>query len=182
LKGCVVALALAWLIVFAGCASAEYAELGYGEHAVTSELGVNEDDAYVVHLRVGDRLSVDLEVTSGGLVDFFLTNVTAYMLYKASLSGEVHFNYLYYAADYSAKSVGSIGYDFTAFVEDTLVVVIDNTGWTEGGASPVGDVVVEGSIAVQKNVWTWQNIAITALVVGVIIAFMVGVKLPRRRS
>ena len=40
---------------------------------------------------------------------------------------------------------------------------------------------MEGSVAVQKNVWTWQNIAIVALVIAVIVAFMVGVKLPKRK-
>ena len=62
------------------------------------------------------------------------------------------------------------------------MVLIDNTGWTEGGADPTGVVVVEGTITVQKNVWTWQNIAITALVIAVIVAFMVGVRLPNKKK
>ncbi len=174
-------LCLAALVISMTSVRADYVELDYGTHEISTTLQIGEDEAYVVHLKVGDRLEVNLEVVSGGPVDFYLTNLTAYMVYKASVGGSIHFSYLYYAADYSSKNVGSISYAYTALVADTLVVVIDNAAWTEGGAEPIGEVLMEGSIAVQKNVWTWQNIAIVALVIAVIVAFMVGVKLPKRK-
>jgi hypothetical protein len=154
----IIALCIALLLINMTSASAVYLELGYGIHHINSTLQA-----------------------SGGPVDFYLTNVTAYMVYKASAGGDINFGYLYYLADYSAKNAGSINYELTAFVENTLVIVIDNSAWTEGGADPIGEVVVRGTIEAQSNVWTWQNIAITALVIGVIIAFMVGVKLPKKK-
>ncbi len=176
------ALLLAAMILLPGTVSAAYSELAYGSHEVSCTLQVNEDAAYAIHTEPGDRLIVDLTVTSGGPVDFYLSNTTAYLAYLASLGGNGYVNELYYVREYSSRSSGSISYDYTAFIENNLVVLIDNTGWTEGGADPTGVVVVEGTITVQKNVWTWQNIAITALVIAVIVAFMVGVRLPNKKK
>jgi len=173
---------LVTLSLSAGLAGAEYFNLDYGTHVITVNLEMHEDVAYIVHTQTGDELKVDLTVTDGGSVDFYLTNLTAYMAYRASLGGGGIVDELIYVRENSRQSTGSISYDYTAFVTNTLVVVIDNTAWTVDGAQPTGPVSVEGTIVFEKNIWTWQNIVITALVIGVIIAFMVGVKLPRDRK
>lgn len=177
-----ISLLLAAMILLPGAVSAAYSELDYGTHEISCTLQVNEDAAYAIHTEPGDRLIVDLTVTSGGAVDFYLSNTTAYLAYRASLDGNGYVNELYYVREYSSRSSGSVSYEYTAFIKNNLVVLIDNTGWTEGGAVPTGTVVVEGTITVQKNVWTWQNIAITALVIAVIVAFMVGVRFPNKEK
>jgi hypothetical protein len=154
--------------------------LGYGTHQVSESIAMNDDLAYVIHMRGGDRLEVSLRETTGKRVDFYLTNLTAYMAYKASLSGSVEFDYLYFLWEGTRKDTVEANYRYMLFVENTLVVMIDNSPWTEGGASPSGSANIEGTITVHKNVWTAQNIIITVLVICVIIAFMVGVWLPRR--
>ncbi len=173
---------LAAMILLPGTVNAAYSELAYGSHEISITLQVNEDTAYAIHTEPGDRLIVDLTVTSGGAVDFYLSNTTAYLAYRTSLDGNGYVNELYYVREYSSRSSGSVSYEYTAFMKNNLVVLIDNTGYTEGGADPTGTVVVEGIITVQKNVWTWQNIAITALVIAVIVAFMVGVRLPNKKK
>lgn len=178
----ILSLLLAAMILLPGIVSAAYSELDYGTHEISCTLQINEDAAFAIHTEPGDVLMVNLTVTSGGAVDFYLSNTTAYLAYRASLGGNGYVDDLYYVREYSSKSSGSISYDYTAFMKNNLVVLIDNTGWTEGGADPTGVVVVEGTITVQKNVWTWQNIAITALVIAVIVAFMVGVKLPVKKK
>ena len=170
------------MILLPGTVSAAYSELDYGTHEISCTLQVNQDAAFAIHTEPGDRLIVNLTVTSGGPVDFYLSNTTAYLAYRASIGGNLYVNELYYVREYSIKSTGSLSYEYTAFIKNNLVVLIDNTGWTEGGAVPTGTVVVEGTITVQKNVWTWQNIAITALVIAVIVAFMVGVRLPNKKE
>ena len=73
--------------------------LGYGTHQVSESIQMNDDLAYVIHMRGGDRLEVVLRETTGKRVDFYLTNLTAYMAYKASLSGFIEFDYLYFLAE-----------------------------------------------------------------------------------
>lgn len=178
----ILSLLLAAMILFPSMVSAAYSELDYGTHEISSTLQVNEDAAFFIHTEPGDKLIVNLTVASGGPVDFYLSNTTAYLAYRASLSGSGYVNELYYVREFSSRSSGSVSYEYTAFIRNNLVVLIDNTGWTEGGAVPTGVVVVEGTITVQKNAWTWQNIAITALVIAVIVAFMVGVRLPNKKK
>ncbi len=178
----ILSLLLAAMILLPGTVSAAYSELDYGTHEISCTLQVNEDAAFAIHTEPGDRLIVNLTVASGGPVDFYLSNTTAYLAYRASVSGIGYVDELYYVREYSRKSSGSISYEYTAFIKNNLVVLIDNTGWTEGGAVPTDVVVVEGPISVHKNVWTWQNIAITALVIAVIVAFMVGVRLPIKKE
>ena len=155
-------------------------ELGYGTHQVSETIPMNDDAAFVIHMEAGDSLEVDLREVNGKHVDFYLTNLTAYVAYRASLSGVIEFDYLYYLAQGTRKDAVEAGYHYTLFFDNTLVVMIDNSPWTDGGASPSGSVSIEGSIIVHKNVWTAQNIIITVLVISVIIAFMVGVWLPRK--
>jgi hypothetical protein len=155
-------------------------ELGYGTHQVSETVQINDDLAYVVHMSAGDRLEVSLQETTGKRVDFYLTNLTAYLAYRASLSGQQELEYLYYLSEGTSKDTTTVEYQYTTFIDNTLVVMIDNGPWTEGGAAPTGPVSVDGTIIVHKNVWTAQNIIITILVVAVIIAFMVGVWLPRK--
>ena len=143
---------------------------------------MNDDLAYVVHMKPGDVLTVDLWELSDDPVDFYLTNLTAYLAYKASLTGQQEIDYLYFLGEGTRKDSAEINYQYTAMVESTFVVLIDNSQWTEGGADPTGQVGIRGEIIFEKNVWTWQNIAITALVIGVIIAFMAGVWIPRNKG
>jgi hypothetical protein len=147
---------------------------------VSETIPLNDDVAFVIHMEAGDSLEVSLREVNGKHVDFYLTNLTAYMAYRASLSGAIEFDYLYFLGEGTRKDTVEASYQYTLFVDNTLVVMIDNSPWTDGGASPSGAASIEGSIVVHKNVWTAQNIIITVLVISVIIAFMVGVWLPRR--
>jgi len=173
---------LMMLAIISITASAATYTLGYGTEIVEITLQSNQDAAYVVPLGVGDKLSVSLEVVDGGPVDFFLTNKTAYEVYKASISGSINFDSLYYVEDYSRKETGAISYTYDSLVANELVVLIDNTGYTVGGAEPIGPVDIEGKITVQKNVWTLQNIIITIVAIVIIIVVMVGIRYPKRKK
>ena len=171
---------VAMLIFLSTSTLANPIELGYGSHQVSESVRMNDDLAYVIHMRAGDSIEVNLRETTSRHVDFYLTNLTAYMAYKASLSGQIEFDYLYFLSEGTRKDSVEANYQYTLFVDNTLVVMVDNSPWTEGGADPSGSVNIEGSIVVHKNVWTAQNIMITVLVICVIVAFMVGVWLPRK--
>ena len=174
--------ALALLTLISIPVVAETCNIGYGTEPVEIALQPNQEMAYVIPLEVGDRLIVELEVASGGPVDFFLTNNTAYVVYVASRTDGAGIDSLYYIEDYSRKEAGTISYTYNSLVANELVVLIDNTGYTVDGAEPTGPVSVEGSIIVQKNVWTPQNIFITIIVLIIIIAVMVGIRYPGRRG
>ncbi|MCK5024080.1 MAG: hypothetical protein KAR56_00520 [Thermoplasmata archaeon] len=64
--------------------------------------------------------------------------------------------------------------------KNELVIILDNTGPV--GETPDGPVTVEGTITVQKNVWTLQNIVITLVLVILIIAFMLSFRYPRKKA
>jgi len=166
------------LISIAASTLAGPVDLGYGDHDISETIRMDDDLAFVVYLGVGDKLVVNLRETTGTLTDFYLTNLTAYMAYKASVPGHGGIDYLYFLREGSKNSTIEISYTYTAYIDQSVVIVVDNTDMV--GAYSSSAVHIEGTIAVNKNVWTWQNIAITALVIGVIVAFMVGVKLPRK--
>jgi len=166
------------LLSLAASAIASPVDLGYGTHDISETIRMDDDLAFVVYLGAGDKLVVNLRETTGTLTDFYLTNLTAYMAYKASVPGQGGVDYLYFLREGSKNSTIEISYTYTAYIDHSVVIVVDNTDLV--GAYTSSAVHIEGTIAVNKNVWTWQNIAITALVIGVIVAFMVGVKLPRK--
>lgn len=166
------------LLTLTASALANPVTLGYGDHGISETIRMDDDLAYVVYLRTGDKLVVDLRETTGTQVDYYLTNLTAYMAYKASAPGQGGLDFLYFLREGSKNSTLEISYSYTAYLDHSLVIVIDNTDFV--GADSSSAVNIEGTISVNKNVWTWQNIAITALVICVIVAFMVGVKLPRK--
>jgi len=168
------------LLILPATASAATFNLGYGTRTVDIAIQANQDAAYIIPLEVGDKLIVDLEVVDGGPVDFYLTNKTAYEVYLAGASGTINFNSLYYVDEYSRTSTGSMGYTYNSLIENELVVLVDNTGNVGEAAS--GPVTVHGTIIVQKNVWTLQNIIITVILVILIIAFMVGFRYPWNRK
>ena len=178
IKAMLIVLIAVWCSI--GLAAAQTHELGYGTEEVSITLQPNEEAAYAIPLKVGDVLEVELEVVSGGPVDFYLTNLTAYNLYRASITSGGGIDSLYYLADYSRNECGGIGYTYDSLVENELVVLLDNTAYLEGGAAPIGPVSIEGSIRVHQNVWTWQNIAVTTIVIGLIVGFMALARLPKR--
>lgn len=161
-------------------ASAITYHLGYGTETIEITIPTNQDAAYVIPLRVGDKLTVDLEVVEGGSVDFYLSNETAYELYLAGVAGTIHFDSLYYVEEYSRTSVGNIHYTYDSLVKNNLVVIVDNAGYV--GGAPEGEVTVEGTIVVQKNVWTLQNIIITVVLIILIIIFMLSFRYPRKKA
>ena len=171
---------LAILAIISTTASATIYNLGYGTETIEITIQSNQDAAYIISLKVGDKLIVDLEVTDGGQIDFYLSNKTAYELYLAGAAGSINFDSLYYIEEYSRTTVGSIHYTYDSLVENELVVLVDNTG--NVGTAPVGPVTVEGTIIVQKNVWTLQNIIITLVLVIIIIVFMVNFKYSRKKA
>lgn len=175
-------LIIAIAVLLSGSVSAATVALDYGTQEVSITLQPGEDAAYVIPVKVGDRLKVDLQVIEGGQVDFYLTNLTAYNVYKASVAGNIHFYSFYYVVDYSNENSDFIRYTYDSFVDNELVVVIDNTGFTQDGAAPIGPVSITGTISVEENIWTPTNIAITVIVVIAIIAFMVGLKFRKRKA
>jgi len=175
-------LIIAITVLLGGNASAAMTALGYGTQEISITLQPGEDAAYVIPVKVGDHLKVDLRVTNGGPVDFYLTNLTAYNVYQASVAGNIHFYSFYYVVDYSDENSDFIRYTFDSFVDNELVVVIDNTGFTEEGAAPIGSVSITGTITVEQNIWTPTNIAITVIVVIAIIVFMVGLRFRKKKA
>ena len=158
------------LILTSSSVMALTSNLGYGDHPIDAIIQANQDAAYVIPLKVGDKLIVDLEVFDGGPVDFYLTNKTAYDIYQASVSGNLNYDSFYFIEDYSRTSTGRISYTYDSLVATEVVVLVDNSG--NLGGDPIGPVTISGSIEVQKNVWTWQNILVTAVLIILIIAFM----------
>ena len=154
--------------------------LGYGNHPIDATIQVNQDAAYVVPLKLGDKLIVDLEVFDGGPVDFYLTNKTAYDVYQASTSGAINYDSFYFIEEYSRTSTGRISYTYDSLVATEVVVLVDNSG--NLGEAPIGPVTISGSIEIQKNVWTWQNILITAILIIMIIAFMLSFRYPKNQK
>jgi hypothetical protein len=175
-------LIIAIAVLLSGAASAATVALGYGTQEISVTLQPGEDAAYVIPVKVGDRLKVDLRVADGGQVDFYLTNLTAYNIYKSSVAGNIHFYSFYYVVDYSDENSDFIRYTYDSFVDNELVVVIDNTGFTEGGAAPLGPVSITGTISAEQNIWTLTNIIITAIVIIAIIAFMVGLRYRKKKA
>ena len=175
-----VLVVLTILAIISTTASATIYNLGYGTETIEITIQSNQDAAYIIPLKVGDKLIVDLTVTDGGPVDFYLSNKTAYELYQAGAAGSINFDSLYYIEECSRTSAGSIYYTYDSLVGNELVVLVDNTG--NVGAAPVGPVTVEGTITVEKNVWTLQNIIITIILVIFIIAFMLSFKYPRNKK
>jgi hypothetical protein len=161
-------------------AGAESFELGYGTHDISKSIRMDDDAAYVIHMEPGDRLVVDLVEINGIQVDYYLTNITAYMAYQARLKHQVGPLYLYSLGRYSSNFTTTINYEYTTLIRNTMVVLIDNADHV--GVDSTSPVTVTGTISVHKNVWTLENILITALIIGIIVAFMVGVKLPKRKK
>ena len=168
------------LILTSSSVLALTSSLDYGDHQIDATIQINQDAAYVIPLEVGDKLIVDLEVFDGGPVDFYLTNKTAYEVYLASVSGSINFDSLYFIDDYSRTSIGRIAYTYNSLTANELVVLVDNTG--NLGEAPIGPVTISGSIEVQRNIWTWQNILMTAILIIMIIAFMLSFRYPRSKK
>jgi len=168
------------LAIISTTASAVTYNLGYGTETIEITILTNQDAAYVVPLSAGDKLTVELEVVEGGSVDFYLSNKTAYELYLAGAAGTINFDSLYYVEEYSRTSVGNIHYTYDSLVNNNLVVIVDNTGYV--GGAPEGPVTVHGTIIVQKNVWTLQNILVTIFLIILIIAFMLSFRYPRKKA
>ncbi len=168
------------LAIISTTASAATYNLGYGSEVIRIEIPVNRDAAYIIPLGVGDKLIVNLEVIEGGPVDFYLSNKTAYEIYEASRSGYINFDSLYYIDDYSRTSTGSILYTYNSLIKNELVVIIDNTGYI--GEMPSDSVTVHGSIIVEKNIWTLQNILVTIVLIILIVVFMLIFKYPKKKA
>jgi hypothetical protein len=151
--------------------------LDYGIHQVSVTLQSGEEVAYLVNMNAGDHLTVNLRVTEGGHVDFYLTNLTAYNAYKSG-----HVDSLYFLGGQSRMDASLAQYSYDSLAANEYVILIDNTASTVGGASPTGPVTVEGTITVEKNIWTAQNIAITVAVIVGIALFMAYLRWPGRKQ
>lgn len=175
------ALAIAAVIFAAPFVSAAPFNLGYGDHDIEISIPINQHAAYAIQVRPGDKLMVNLEVAEGGPVDFFFTNSTAYEMYLECISGSSNENSLFFIDEYSKKEAGVISYTYNSLVANDIVVLIDNTGFNLDGVDPLGTVEIAGTIALERNVWTPQNIALTIIAIATIITIMVGIKYPRRK-
>ncbi|MCK4757898.1 MAG: hypothetical protein KAS67_05560 [Thermoplasmata archaeon] len=163
----------------------EHSQLGYGDHDIDIIVNHNENVAYVMPLKMGDKIIVDLAVESGGEVDFYLMN--NYTMYLTSLdSQDASKNNLEMCVigggTYSRTHSVWISYEYTTNYDDTLVLLIDNSYLTDEGAVPEGEVVITGSVEVVKSIWTMENIIITIVIVILIIVIFVGFKLPKKEK
>lgn len=169
---------IAIIILFSANAVAGTQELGHGTHEIDISVGPNEDAAYLIPMKAGERLTVDLQA-EGAPVDFYLTNRTAYDVYKASAWGQLDFHSFYYLDEYSRTGTGQISYTYDSLTENELVVLVDNTGHI--GSDPAGTSTVTGTIIVQGNAWTPENIILTGALAILLISFMVMLRLPKKR-
>lgn len=160
---------------------ASAADLGYGTQDILITVEQGQDAIYIVPMAFGDHLLVELRVTAGGVADFFLTNLTAYNVYRASIDGNIHLDSLYYLPEYSEVSTKFIQYNYGSLNENEMVVVIDNTGFTQPGAMPDGALSVEGTISVEHGIWTPVNIAVIVAVAISVIVIAVSLKLRQKR-
>jgi hypothetical protein len=170
------------LAVLLASTATAISELDYGTHEISVTLQPGEDAAYLIPMGAGDRLTISLEVAAGGRADFYLTNITAYNAYKASTSGNAYFPSLYYVAEGSQENVSRIRYSYDSYSANEYIILLDNTGFTEDGATPTGVITITGNIQVERNIWTLQNIVILAVVIIAIILFMALLRLPKRRK
>ncbi len=154
-------------------------ELGYGTHDILIDLETNQDMVYYIQLSRGDKLTVDL-TAEGYPVDFYLTNRTAYEVYKASTTGNQNFDSFYFIQDYSRIEAGQISYTYDSLMDNEQAVLIDNTA--NIGSAPSGIVHVQGTIIVSRNVWTPINILVTVILAILIIAFMASFRHPRKKA
>jgi|GEM_PF-2576740 len=175
-------LAVIVLAVLLAPSVAALTELDYGTHDISVTLQSGQDAAYLVPMKAGDRLIVDLAVTSGGPADFYLTNITAYNVYAASVSGSLNFPSLYYLGGQSSENCQGIVYTYDSLIANDYVLLMDNTANTEAGAAPVGPVTITGTITVERNVWTLVNIIITILIIICIILFMLYLRWPEKKA
>ncbi len=152
--------------------------LGYGYHDIDVTLDIDEISVYKIHLKMGDKFIVNLEVNMGGPVDFILMD--NYTLYLMAEDGDLlnDEGELVFLQKGTSTDSYEISYDHSAKFDDTLYLILDNSDFTETGASPIGEVRITGSIDVRESVWTIQNIIITIVIVIVIIAIFVGIRLP----
>ena len=162
----------------------EPTRLGYGDHNVKFELGVNEIEAFIIPLNRGDHVVVDLTVVEGGEVDFYsMNNYSLYLTVKDDSDMSAGPGDLYFMEEgkYSHTNSFWITYEYTAIHDDTLIILVDNSNMVENGAVPTGYILISGSIDVKENIWTMENIVITLVVVVAIIIIFVGIKIPARK-
>ncbi len=170
-------LAAMTIAILLAPSAAALTTLDYGENRITVTIESGEEAAYLMNVGAGDQLVVNLRVTEGGHVDFYLTNLTAYNLYKSG-----YLDSLYFLGGQSRQDSSLLQYSYDSAIGNDYVLLIDNTANTLGGANPEGPVTIEGSITIEKNIWTVQNIAITITVVAGIILFMVFLRWPKKRG
>ena len=176
-----VMLALALAAMLSGNVVALMLDLDHGMHEISITILPGEDVAYVVPMEFGDHLNVNLQVTGGGPADFYLTDATAYSVYKASILGKIHFDSFYYVAEYSDENASSISYSYSSLKESELVVLIDNSGYIQTGVAPTEPVSVEGTISLVKGFWTPVNLTIATTAIVAAVASVVFLVHRRRR-
>ena len=174
-------LTLLMAVLLASSATA-ITELDYGTHEISVTLQPGEDVAFIIPMKAGDHLVVSLDVANGSHVDFYLTNLTAYNAYQASISGSVFFPSLYYIVDCSLENADRIHYSYDSFAANEYVLLIDNTAHTESGATPTGPVTITGKVLIERNIWTLQNIIILVAIVVAIVLFMAFLRWPRKKA
>jgi hypothetical protein len=167
------ALLLAVSAVFlAPMAQAADATMAQGVNQIDITIQAGGWVGYVVDAGRGDVIDVELAEAHDTRIDFYLTNYSAYLVYKDAPPG-VPLDFYYISGGYSGKAVPAIAYQYVAFRSEKLVIVIDNANKTEEGAESSGSVTVRGTVDVRPvSGWGLRDWAVAGACAGGMVAII----------
>ncbi|MFH0816154.1 MAG: hypothetical protein V1934_05005 [Methanobacteriota archaeon] len=171
-------IVLVALAMLGQAAHGSEAALEEGATHISETIAAGDFRAYVVEMGRDDALKVRLSESSGARLDFFLTNYSAYLVYKSAIPG-VAWDFFHLGGEYSAKSVSGVDYTYNSLRADTMVLIVDNTNRTDEGADGVGAVEVSGTITLSANFWGFGEMAAIG-VVALAMAAVIGMALMRK--
>ncbi|MGQ9582623.1 MAG: hypothetical protein ACUVV6_03805 [Thermoplasmatota archaeon] len=119
--------------------------------------------AFIIHLAVGDKMSVTVQVGSGEEMDVYTMNLKDFEIYKSTST------FGFYPS-YSKEMMKYLEYPrpFSPDVEDDYVIVLDNLAKSATGAPGSKEVTCRLTVKVERKApFPW------ALVIGIIIIIVV---------
>jgi hypothetical protein len=165
-----ITIVIAMLILFAQSAACAEISLEEGTHQISETIAAGDFRAYVVEMGRDDALKVRLSEPNGARFDAFLTNYSAYLIYKNAIPG-MAFDFYYLGGEFSAKAVSNVDYTYYSIRADKMVLIVDNTNRTDEGAPGSASIEVVGTITVSANFWGFGEM----LVIGVVAVAMIAV-------
>jgi len=133
------------------------------------QLQPGDYQAFIIHLRAGDKMSLTVQVGSGDDIDVYTMTYKEYVSYRDPTS--VQFRIL---PDYSKERMKFLTFsNFAPSEEGDYVIVLDNTAKTASGASGTGTVLasVKLELAIQAPFPWWM----VALIIVIAVAAALGV-------